>query len=103
MAETERRLQETSRLGTALVQQRKHLTERLRDVETQQGDGEMGPELRQKLIDIEKEYNEVGRASAKAFLGPKTDVGGSEGGSSHPFVLDGKVGKVLEFMLTGQT
>lgn len=91
MAETERRLQETSRLGTALLQQKKHLSERLRDVETQQTDGEIGPELRQKLIDSEKEYNEVGRASARAFLGPKTDGQGSGAGFNSPFALDAKV------------
>jgi hypothetical protein len=91
LAETERRLQETSRLGTALVQQRKRLSERLVDVETQQTDGEIGPELRQKLIDIEKEYNEVGRASARVFLGPKADGAGSRDSLHSPFALDGKV------------
>jgi hypothetical protein len=34
-------------------------------------EGEMGPELRRKLADLEKEYNEIGRESARAFLGPK--------------------------------
>lgn len=91
LAETERRLQETSRLGSALVQQRKRLSERLRDVETQQSDKEIGPELRQKLVDIEKEYHEVGRATARAFLGPKQDGGGSGGDVNAPFALDGKV------------
>ena len=100
MAETERRLQETSRLGTALLQQKKHLGERLRDVETQQNDGEIGPELRQKLIDIEKEYNEVGRASARAFLGPKADPGG---GVNSPFALDGKVSGSSKIGLIGLT
>ena len=90
MAETERRLLETSRLGTALLEQKKRLSERIQDVELQQADGEIGPELRQKLIDIEKEYNEVGRASARAFLGPKPDGQGA-GGFNSPFALDGKV------------
>lgn len=89
MAETERRLQETSRLGTALLEQKKRLSERIQEVEIQQADGEIGPELRQKLVDIEKEYNEVGRASARAFLGPKPDGPGS-GGFNSPFALDGK-------------
>ena len=94
MAETERRLNETSTLGTALLQQKKHISDRLRDVETHQGDGEIGPELRQKLIDIEREYNEVGRASVRTFLGPKIDSGASGGTVNSPFALDGKVGKV---------
>ncbi len=91
MAETERRLQETSRLGTALLQQKNQLSERLRDVETQQADGEIGPELRQKLVDIEKEYNEVGRVSARALLGPKTDGQGARESFNSPHTLDSKV------------
>lgn len=89
MAETERRLQETSRLGTALLEQKRRLSERIQDVEIQQADGEIGPELRQKLVDVEKEYNEVGRASARALL-PKPDGQGT-GGFNSPFALDGKV------------
>lgn len=99
LAETERRLQETSRLGTALVQQRKRLSERILDVETQQTDGEIGPELRQKLIDIEKEYNEVGRASAKVFLGPKADGAVPRDSMHSPFALDGKVSRQSSHML----
>ena len=71
LAETDRRLEEASQLGTALVQQRKDLSERLKEVEKQQGEREIGPELRQKLAEVEKEYNELGRDSARAFLPPK--------------------------------
>ncbi|TAQ88477.1 hypothetical protein B7494_g3180 [Chlorociboria aeruginascens] len=84
LAETERRMQEASRLGTTLLQQRKDLADRLKDVERQQTDGDITPELRQKLVDIEKEYNEVGRESARAFL-PKSRVSSSEMAGS-PFV-----------------
>ena len=86
LAETERRIQDASRLGTTLVQQRKELAERLKEVEKQQSEGEMTPELRQKLVEIEKEYNEVGRETARAFL-PKSRVSSSEMGVS-PFVGD---------------
>lgn len=89
MAETDRRLNETSTLGTALLQQKKHISERLRDIDAHQGDGEIGPELRQKLIDIEREYNEVGRASARTFLGTKLDYGVSGAAVNSPFALDG--------------
>lgn len=102
MAETERRLQETSRLGTALLEQKKRLSERIQDVEIQQADGEIGPELRQKLVDIEKEYNEVGRASARAFLGPKPDGQGA-GGFNSPFALDGKVSILFQASRTRLT
>ena len=83
LAETERRIQDASKLGTTLVQQRKDLAERLKEVEKQQNEGDITPELRQKLVEIEKEYNEVGRESARAFL-PKSRVSSSEMGGS-PF------------------
>ena len=78
LTETDRRLEEASRLGTALVKQRKELSDRLNDVEQQKGDREVGPELRQKLIEVEKEYNEIGRDSARAFLGAKSRLPNSE-------------------------
>ncbi|MCJ1388495.1 hypothetical protein MMC18_001342 [Xylographa bjoerkii] len=81
LTETDRRLEEASRLGTALVKQRKELSERLNEVEQQKGDREIGPELRQKLIEVEKEYNEIGRDSARAFLGPKSRLQNSEDAS----------------------
>ena len=91
LVETDRQIQEASRLGTTLVQQRVNLSQRLRDVESQ-GDGEkITPELRQKLKDIEREYHEVGRQSTKAFAVPR---GGSPapGEPSNPaFALDGRV------------
>ncbi|KXG50001.1 Pleckstrin homology domain, Mcp5-type [Penicillium griseofulvum] len=78
LAETERRLEEASRLGTALIDQQRQLSEQLKEVEQQQNEGEMGPELRRKLADLEKEYNEIGRESARAFLAPKRLAGGPE-------------------------
>lgn len=83
LAETERRIQEASKLGTTLLQQRKDLAERLKDVEKQQSEGDITPQLRQKLVDIEKEYNEVGRDTERAFLS-KQRVSSSEMGGS-PF------------------
>ncbi|KAL3417110.1 anucleate primary sterigmata protein a [Phlyctema vagabunda] len=86
LAETERRIQDASKLGTTLVQQRKDLAERLKDVEKQQNEGDIGPELRQKLVEIEREYNNVGRETARAFL-PKSRVSSNELGGS-PFVSE---------------
>ena len=91
LAETERRLQEASKLGTTLVQQRKILSERLRDVEAHQEDEEIGPELRQRLLDVEREYAEVSRESVRAFIGPKHQDLNEV--SSTPFALDGRVSK----------
>lgn len=81
LEETERRLEEASRIGTALVQQQRELEDKLREVERQQDEEEIGPELRRKLIDLEKEYNEIGRESARAFLAPKRMVSGDEPGT----------------------
>ncbi|KAF7713022.1 Uncharacterized protein PECH_003831 [Penicillium ucsense] len=78
LAETERRLEEASKLGTALIEQQQALTDRLKEVEQQQDEGEMGPELRQRLADLEQEYNEIGRETARAFLGPKRMAAGLE-------------------------
>jgi hypothetical protein len=89
LTETERRIQEASKLGTTLVQQRKDLEDRLKEVEKQQNDGDITPELRQKLVEIEKEYNEVGLESARAFL-PKSRVSSAEMAGS-PFNGDAKV------------
>jgi len=68
IADTDRRIQDASKLGTTLLEQKKQLTERLKDVEKQQGANEVGPELKQKLVELEKEFNEVGRESARAFI-----------------------------------
>lgn len=90
LAETERRIQEASKLGITLVQQRKDLAERLKDVEKQQSEGDITPELRQKLAEVEREYNEVGRESARAFL-PKSRVSSAEMGGGSPYAGDTKV------------
>ena len=90
LAETDRRIQETSKLGTTLVQQRSSLNQRIRDVETQ-GQGEkITPELREKLKQIEREYQEIGRQSAKTFLAPRAGSP-APGESSNAFALDGRV------------
>lgn len=77
LAETTRRLQETSQLGSALVQQRKELEDRLQEVEQQQEENDIGQDLRQRLTELEKEFNEVGRETARVFL-PKSRVPSGE-------------------------
>ncbi|TGJ85533.1 hypothetical protein E0Z10_g3231 [Xylaria hypoxylon] len=92
LAETDRRMEEAGKLGTALVQQRTELTERLKEVEKLQAEDELSDDLRQKLVDIEKDYNEVARESARAFL-PKSRVPSNEAAAGSPFVPEGKGGK----------
>ncbi|KAI7205718.1 hypothetical protein D0869_00025 [Hortaea werneckii] len=87
LKDTDRRIQDASKLGTTLLQQRKELAARIKDVEQAQEDNEMPADLRQKLSELEKEYNEVGRESARAFL-PRTRAAGGETGAT-PVALSG--------------
>lgn len=93
LAETDRRMEEAGKLGTALVQQRKELSDRLREVEKLQAEEELSDDLRQKLAEIEKDYNDVARESARAFL-PKQRVPSNEVSAGSPFVPEGKGGRV---------
>lgn len=78
LSETDRRLQDTQRLGTSLLQQQQELSQRLKEVETQEDEGEVSPELRKRLAEIEKEHNDIGREIAKALLAPKARAVSSE-------------------------
>lgn len=89
LAETERRMAEAGRLGTALVQQQKDLTDRLREVEELQSESELAPELKKKLAELEKEYDDVARETARAFL-PKQRIPSNESTGSP----EGKGGRV---------
>ncbi len=80
---------EAGKLGTALVQQQKELRERLKDVEQLQAEGELTPELRVKLGEIEKEYNDVARETARAFL-PKQRIPSNETAGGSPYVPEGR-------------
>ncbi|KAK4174985.1 hypothetical protein QBC36DRAFT_31634 [Triangularia setosa] len=91
LRDTERRMEEAGKLGTALVQQQKELTEKLREVERLQSEAELDPDLRQRLLDIEKDYNEVARDSARALL-PKQRVPSNESQGS-PYAMEGKAGR----------
>lgn len=93
LAETDRRLDEAGKLGTSLVAQRKLLAERLQEVQKLQAEGELGPELRKKLVDIEREYNDLARESARVFL-PKQRVPSNEAHPGSPFVPEGRSGRV---------
>ncbi|KAK0725682.1 hypothetical protein B0H67DRAFT_642073 [Lasiosphaeris hirsuta] len=92
LRDTERRMEEAGKLGTALVQQQRELTARLQEVEQLQTEGELNPDLRQRLVEIEKDYNEVARESARAFL-PKQRIPSNEGAQGSPFAPEGKGGR----------
>ena len=94
LRDTQRRMEEAGKLGTALVQQQKELTEKLREVEQLQTEAELNPDLRQRLVEIEKDYNEVARDSARAFL-PKQRIPSNEAAQGSPFAPEGKGGRVM--------
>ncbi|ERF71070.1 hypothetical protein EPUS_03351 [Endocarpon pusillum Z07020] len=89
LAETNRRLEDASRLGTSLVEQRAQLAEKLKEVEKRKDDAELPPELKEKLAEIERDYNDVGRETARALLAPRTRVVGTDDrpSESSPVVL----------------
>lgn len=95
LADTERRMEEAGKLGTALVQQRKELSDRLRDVEQLEAEDELTPDLRSKLAAIEKDFNEVARDSARAFL-PKNRIASSEANPGTPFTPSKDVVRVSQ-------
>ena len=88
LKDTDRRIQDASRLGTTLVQQRKDLAAKLKEVEQVNDDHEIPADLQKRLTDLEREYNEVGRESARAFL-PKSRMvsDGAVDSSPGPAVL----------------
>ncbi|KEF61180.1 uncharacterized protein A1O9_02745 [Exophiala aquamarina CBS 119918] len=86
--ETERRLHDTQKLGQSLLQQQADLQEKLLEVDQQQGDAEISPELRRRLADLEREHNDVGKEIARALLGPKSRaVSGEEKPGAEPSTL----------------
>ncbi|KAL7822791.1 PH domain-containing protein [Trichoderma gracile] len=89
LAETDRRLDEAGKIGTALVSQRKALAEQLQEIEKLQAEEELAPELRKKLVSIEKEYNDLARESARVFL-PKQRVASTTDNQGSPFMLDSR-------------
>ena len=68
LKDTDRRIQDASKLGTTLISQRKNLASRLKEVEELSKDNDVPEELQQRLAALEKEYNDIGRESARAFL-----------------------------------
>jgi Meiotic cell cortex C-terminal pleckstrin homology len=87
LAETERRLHETHKLGTTLLQQQNELTEKLREVEQQPDDTELPAELKQRLVDLSKEHDDVGKEIARAMLAPRSRVVSAEEVPESPAAL----------------
>ncbi|KAH8907486.1 hypothetical protein BR93DRAFT_944570 [Coniochaeta sp. PMI_546] len=97
LADTQQRMEEAGKLGTTLLQQKKEITERLKEVEQLRAEeAELTPELNRKLAELESEYNQVARESARAFI-PKSRVPSNEDpagvANGSPFAPQGKGGR----------
>ena len=86
LAETERKLREASQIGTMLVKQRQELTDRIKDVESHPNDDEVGPELRQRLVELEREAADISRETARLYV-PKSRVASAEADPADPSVF----------------
>ncbi|PNP49584.1 hypothetical protein THARTR1_09906 [Trichoderma harzianum] len=93
LAETDRRLDEAGKIGTALVSQRKALAEQLQEIEKLQAEEELAPELRKKLVSIEKDYNDLARESARVFLPKQRVASSSDNNQGSPYTLDSRSGR----------
>jgi len=71
LEDTNKRLELIGNIGEKLIAQKEQLADRIKEVGSQNGD-EITPELKQRLADLEREYNEVGKESARAFMSSKT-------------------------------
>ncbi|KAG9619808.1 hypothetical protein KCU64_g22058, partial [Aureobasidium melanogenum] len=92
LKDTERRIQDASKLGTTLLQQRKDLAARLKEVEKGASE-DITPELQKKLDQLEKDYTEIGKDTARAFL-PKSRIVSTDFSAAPPspavFVSDAR-------------
>lgn len=66
LQEINKRIETAGNLGRALLSQQQEYEARIKELE--EGGNMVDPELKKKLMDLEKEYNEVGRESARAVL-----------------------------------
>ncbi|KAK4913317.1 hypothetical protein LTR66_017222, partial [Elasticomyces elasticus] len=89
LAETDRRLEDTQKLGTSLIKQREDLTTKLEELEQHQNEETIPDDLRKRLLEIEQEHADVGKEVARALIAPKAKTEEAEDRestvfSSHP-------------------
>ncbi|KAG0635476.1 hypothetical protein HOY80DRAFT_440523 [Tuber brumale] len=84
LQEVNKRIETAAALGRTLLGQQQQIEERIKEV--QEGGEQIDPELEKKLVELEKEYNEVGRESARAVLTNKIMAGnGGNSGNTSPY------------------
>lgn len=89
LQEVNKRIETAATLGRTLLGQQQEIEARIKEVG--EGGDQIGPELKKKLVDLEKEYNEVGRESARAVLTNKVMAGPGGGGGGTPSFDEGNV------------
>lgn len=82
LQEVNKRIETAAVLGQTLLEQQRQIEARIKEL--QEGGEQINPELKKKLVELEKEYNEVGRESARAVLTNKIMAGngGNNGNTS---------------------
>jgi Na+/phosphate symporter len=65
--DTSKHLELVGDVGEKLLAQKQMLAEKLKVLESEPEDAEVSPELRQQLEDLQRNYDEVGRESSRAF------------------------------------
>ncbi|RPB05199.1 hypothetical protein L873DRAFT_1785842 [Choiromyces venosus 120613-1] len=84
LQEVNKRIETAAALGRTLLGQQQEIEARIKEV--QEGGEQIDPELKKKLVELEKEYNEVGRESARAVLTNKIMAGnGGNSGNTSPY------------------
>ncbi|KLU91752.1 anucleate primary sterigmata protein A, partial [Magnaporthiopsis poae ATCC 64411] len=92
LLETNRKLEEVGKSGTALVEHRRQIEEQMKEVEQLQAEEEVPPGLKKTLVDLERDYSEVTRETSRTLL-PKQRVPSNEAAAGSPFAPEGKGGR----------
>lgn len=74
LQEVNKRIENAGALGRKLLTQQQDIEANIRELE--EGGDSVDPELKKKLVDLEKEYIEVGREASRAALTSKVMTGG---------------------------
>ncbi|KAL8380630.1 hypothetical protein RB595_005075 [Gaeumannomyces hyphopodioides] len=92
LLETNRKLEEVGKSGTALVEHRRQIEEQMKEVEQLQSEEEVPSELKKTLVNLERDYSEVTRETSRTLL-PKQRIPSNEATSGSPFAPEGKGGR----------
>ncbi|CUS07370.1 unnamed protein product [Tuber aestivum] len=102
LQEVNKRIETTAVLGRTLLAQQQQIEARMKEVE--EAGEQIDPNLKKKLVELEKEYNEVGRESARAVLTNKIMAGnGGNSGNTSPYGIGNLTGSPSSTLQTQGT